>query len=88
MDEAQAALWSQNYPVSRAQEWQHIMANVQRFAHSDTNPSEPWTAADVEYQLTPVWAIDYAGWRHLTISIVQGPPLQNLLQPSSIIYFE
>ena len=60
VDKVQAALWCKNYPVSRAQEWHHIMANVQRFAHSETNPSTPWTAADVEYHLTPVWAIECA----------------------------
>ena len=54
VDKIQAALWCKNYPVTQAQEWQHAMANVQRFAHSETNPSIPWKAADVEYHLTPV----------------------------------
>ena len=60
VDKAQAALWSKNYPVTRAQEWQTIMSDMQRFAHSETSPHSPWSAADVEYQFWPVWAIDYA----------------------------
>ena len=60
VDKGHGLTWSANYIVSRAQEWQHYMLDMQRFATSVSNPTAPWAQPDCEYQLTPVWAIDYS----------------------------
>ena len=60
VDKAYGTTWAQDYNVSRAQEMQHLVSSLQRYAVSATDPVTPWTAADCEYQLSPVWAIDYS----------------------------